>query len=81
MFLNWCVWLAFALYSCLSRPSFAQPPNAAVFQPGPALLFVVVDGVPSIGKQIMVGSGEIGEQPTAEVRFICPSALIRAYMG
>ncbi|KAJ8494999.1 hypothetical protein ONZ51_g1976 [Trametes cubensis] len=40
------------------------PPNAALFAPGPALLFVVVNGVPSVGVQVMVGSGQIGEQPT-----------------
>ncbi|KII92418.1 hypothetical protein PLICRDRAFT_104299 [Plicaturopsis crispa FD-325 SS-3] len=38
------------------------PPNPAILAPGPALLFVVVDGVPSIGVQIMVGSGQIGTQ-------------------
>ncbi|KAH9892649.1 DUF1929-domain-containing protein [Cubamyces lactineus] len=40
------------------------PPNPALFAPGPALLFVVVNGVPSVGVQVMVGSGQIGEQPT-----------------
>jgi hypothetical protein len=27
-----------------------MPPNSNIFQPGPALVFLVVDGVPSIGK-------------------------------
>jgi len=49
------------------------PPNAAVLAPGPALLFVVVDGVPSIGAQIMVGSGTIGTQPTAPNADLPPS--------
>ncbi|KZP19871.1 copper radical oxidase [Athelia psychrophila] len=40
------------------------PPNAAILAPGPALLFVVVNGVPSLGQMIMVGSGKIGKQPT-----------------
>lgn len=43
-----------------------MPPNAALFTPGPAMLFLVVDGVPSHGKYVMVGSGQIGTQPTAE---------------
>ena len=30
----------------------------------PTVLFVVVNGVPSVGVQVMVGSGQIGEQPT-----------------
>lgn len=42
------------------------PPNAAVLAPGPALLFVLVNGVPSVGKMVMVGTGAVGEQPTAE---------------
>ncbi|KAJ8463198.1 hypothetical protein ONZ45_g17667 [Pleurotus djamor] len=38
------------------------PPNPAIFAPGPALIFVVVNGVPSVGAMIMVGSGKIAEQ-------------------
>jgi len=39
-----------------------MPPNPAIMAPGPALLFVVVDGVPSVGLQVMVGSGKLGRQ-------------------
>jgi hypothetical protein len=35
-----------------------------LFQPGHAMLFVVTNGVASIGKHLMVGTGELGEQPT-----------------
>ncbi|KAI0266780.1 glyoxal oxidase N-terminus-domain-containing protein [Gloeopeniophorella convolvens] len=38
------------------------PPNPAIFPPGPAFLFVIVNDVPSFGVQIMVGSGQIGQQ-------------------
>lgn len=41
------------------------PPNPAILAPGPAFLFVVVRGVPSIGKMINVGNGQIGDQPVA----------------
>ncbi|UZJ57508.1 hypothetical protein CBS101457_006828 [Exobasidium rhododendri] len=41
----------------------AMPPNAALFAPGTALAFVVVNGVPSMGKFITVGNGVIGTQP------------------
>ncbi|KAI0645783.1 DUF1929-domain-containing protein [Trametes meyenii] len=51
------------------------PPNAALFAPGPALLFVVVNGVPSVGVQTMVGSGQIGEQPTTQA-VVLPAASI-----
>ncbi|CDO76962.1 Copper radical oxidase [Trametes cinnabarina] len=43
-----------------------MPPNPSLFAPGPALLFVVVNGVPSVGVQVMVGSGQIEEQPTTQ---------------
>lgn len=39
------------------------PPNPAIIVPGPALIFVVVNGVPSIGLQVMLGSGQLGPQP------------------
>lgn len=51
------------------------PPNAAVFPPGPALVFVVVDGVPSIGQTIMVGSGKIEEQPVESVQALPESYI------
>jgi len=57
-----------------------MPQNPAIFQPGPALLFVVVAGVPSIGAWVMVGNGKIGNQSTNAVAelpasFPSPSVL------
>lgn len=43
------------------------PPNPALLAPGPALLFIVVNGVPSVGVQVMVGSGNIEPQQTLPV--------------
>ncbi|EFP84046.1 uncharacterized protein PGTG_09759 [Puccinia graminis f. sp. tritici CRL 75-36-700-3] len=40
-----------------------MPPCVACFPPGPAMMFVVVDGVPSNGVMVMIGSGQIGAQP------------------
>jgi hypothetical protein len=40
------------------------PPNPNLFQPGPALMFVNVLGVPSNGSYLLVGNGQIGPQPT-----------------
>ena len=46
-------------------------PNANLLTPGPALLFVVVNGVPSnstmviVGTGHAVGTGQVGTQPTA----------------
>jgi hypothetical protein len=33
------------------------PPNAMIYPPGPAFLYVLADGVPSTGVQVMVGTG------------------------
>ena len=38
------------------------PPNPAIFPPGPAMIHIVVNGVPSVGKLIMTGSGKIQNQ-------------------
>jgi hypothetical protein len=35
-----------------------------IFQPGPAMIFLVVNGVPSEGEFVMIGSGRLGDQPT-----------------
>jgi hypothetical protein len=40
-----------------------MPPNANLFAPGPAMLFITVNGVPSLGQWINVGSGIIQTQP------------------
>ncbi|WVQ82067.1 hypothetical protein IAT38_004195 [Cryptococcus sp. DSM 104549] len=40
-------------------------PGPTLFQPGPAMFFVVVNGVPSTAEFVMVGSGKIGNQTTA----------------
>lgn len=37
---------------------FMGPPNPNVYPPGPAWLFLVVDGVPSIAQKIMIGDGQ-----------------------
>ncbi|KAH7106856.1 DUF1929-domain-containing protein, partial [Auriculariales sp. MPI-PUGE-AT-0066] len=41
------------------------PANANIFTPGPAIIFVVVDGVPSIGTHLIVGSGKQEVQKTS----------------
>ncbi|QRV94398.1 glyoxal oxidase [Ceratobasidium sp. AG-Ba] len=59
-----------------------MPPNPAVFAPGPAFLFIVVDGVPSVGQMIMVGSGKIGpgSQPVGE-RSVLPASSMPVPTG
>lgn len=43
------------------------PPNPAILVPGPALLFVLVNGVPSVGVQVMIGSGHVGKQAISSI--------------
>jgi hypothetical protein len=52
-------------------------PGPTLFQPGPALMFLVVDNVPSIGQWIMVGTGELGPQPT-QANAPLPASQIKA---
>jgi hypothetical protein len=49
------------------------PPNAALFQPGPAFLFVTINGIPSNGSYVIIGNGQIGKQPTASASVLPPS--------
>jgi hypothetical protein len=41
------------------------PPNANILQPGPAFLFVTIKGIPSNGTHVIVGNGQVGDQPTS----------------
>jgi hypothetical protein len=50
------------------------PPSPALFQPGPAFLFVTINGIPSNGSFVIVGNGQIGTQPTASVSVLPLSA-------
>ncbi|EKM81462.1 hypothetical protein AGABI1DRAFT_118621 [Agaricus bisporus var. burnettii JB137-S8] len=43
------------------------PPNPSIIAPGPALFFVVVNNIPSIGVQVMIGSGQLGTQKVLPV--------------
>ena len=54
------------------------PPNPSVFPPGPALLFVVINDVPSVGIQVMVGSGELGAQKVNEPGKTPSSGMVSA---
>ncbi|KAL1408773.1 hypothetical protein Q8F55_005586 [Vanrija albida] len=47
-----------------------------IFQPGPALIFVVQNGVPSEGEFVMIGTGELGTQPTAANQELPASTVI-----
>ena len=51
------------------------PPSPNLFQPGPAFLFVRISGIPSNGSFVVVGNGQIGQQPTAAASVLPASVL------
>ncbi|KAJ7070506.1 copper radical oxidase variant A [Mycena amicta] len=51
-----------------------MPPNANLFQPGPAFIFVVVNGIPSNATYAIVGTGNIETQPLA-ARTVLPASV------
>lgn len=52
------------------------PPNPNIIAPGPAFIFVVVNGIPSIGQQVMLGSGKLGKQPISAVADLPASSTV-----
>jgi hypothetical protein len=57
------------------------PPNPNLFQPGPALMFVNVHGIPSNGTYLIVGNGIIGTQPTGAVSVLPASVRVDSVTG
>jgi len=58
-----------------------MPPNANIFQPGPAFVYVTINGVPSNGSYVIVGSGNIETQPTNPVDTLPPSVRVDSASG
>ncbi|KZP18544.1 copper radical oxidase [Athelia psychrophila] len=57
------------------------PPNPALLTPGPCLLFVVVNGIPSNGTMVQVGNGQIGTQPTSSTSVLPSSVQLSSASG
>jgi hypothetical protein len=58
-----------------------MPPNANIFQPGPAFVFVTVNGTPSNGTYVIVGSGKIETQTMNPVDTLPSSVLDNSANG
>lgn len=56
------------------------PPNANIITPGPAWFFVLCNGVPSVGQEVMLGSGKIEDQPLLAVQEL-PTSTIETENG
>lgn len=57
------------------------PSNANLFQPGPAFLFVTINGIPSNGTYVIVGNGQIGTQPTSPASVLPDNVLASSASG
>jgi len=57
------------------------PPNPNLLQPGPAFCYVVMNGIPSIGSAVIVGNGQIGQQPTAPASALPASIQLNSASG
>lgn len=57
------------------------PPIPNIFQPGPAMLFVTINGIPSNATMVIVGTGYFGTQPTAPASVLPNSALLSSASG
>jgi hypothetical protein len=58
-----------------------MPPNANIFQPGPAFVFVTINGIPSNGSYVIVGSGNIETQTMNPVDTLPPSVRADSASG
>ena len=56
------------------------PPNPYIFQPGPAFLYVVISDIPSNGSYVIVGNGQIGQQPTSPSS-VLPDNVLSSKVG
>jgi hypothetical protein len=52
------VYLSSSLLDDEQSLQITGPPRPVVYLPGPGWIFIVVDDVPSVGFQVMVGSGD-----------------------
>ncbi|KAF4585155.1 hypothetical protein EYR40_001992 [Pleurotus pulmonarius] len=57
------------------------PPNPNIFQPGPAFLFVTINGIPSNGTLLILGNGQMGKQPTSDASALPPSIRLDSAAG
>jgi hypothetical protein len=57
------------------------PPNPNLFQPGPAMLFVTIQGIPSNATFVTVGNGQFGTQPTSAISGLPASVRVNSASG
>ena len=58
-----------------------MPPNANIFQPGPAFVYVTIHGIPSNGSYVIVNSGNIETKITNAVDSLPPNVRVDPASG
>ncbi|KAF5340317.1 hypothetical protein D9611_007805 [Ephemerocybe angulata] len=58
-----------------------MPPVPEIFQPGPGWVYVTVNGVPSVGQQVLVGSGKVEVQTKLAVSPLPDSVKLDSAKG
>ncbi|KAJ7595207.1 copper radical oxidase [Mycena floridula] len=67
--------------SSITLHTAQMPPNSNIFQPGPAFVYVVINGIPSVGNYVIVGSGKMETQPTAAASVLPKSVTLDSASG
>ena len=52
------VYLESSLSSDKATLTITGPPNGNIYPPGPGFIYIVVDGVPSVGTKVLIGDGQ-----------------------
>ena len=52
------VYLTVSSFQSVGKVVLVGPPDGNIYPPGPGWLFLVVNGVPSRGRMVMVGNGQ-----------------------
>ncbi|KAH6906811.1 copper radical oxidase variant A [Coprinopsis sp. MPI-PUGE-AT-0042] len=58
-----------------------MPPNTNLFQPGPAFVYVTINGIPSNGTYVIVGNGQVGPQPVQDASVLPQSVSVDGASG
>ncbi|OBZ69282.1 Galactose oxidase [Grifola frondosa] len=73
------VYLTALLSEDKQKLTITGPPNGNVYPPGPGWLYVVVDGVPSVGLKVMVGNGKSPARDEAALQNLLKTTDVDQY--
>ncbi|KAI0822841.1 copper radical oxidase [Trametes gibbosa] len=73
------VYLESSLSSDKGTLTITAPPNGNIYPPGPGFIYVVVDGVPSVGVKVLVGDGKSPAVDEAAQRNVLEQTRVDQY--